>query len=387
MNIAHFGVYKPESANGVNKVIASLSKEQARHGNQVYIYSLDLNEDEIVNENKEGINIVHFKKLENKGFKLPKKFIEYIKNNKDNIDIIHLHSVYMPENCMLAKLVKKVGIRYIVTPHGGYNSKGIKKDIKSNIKKLVFDTLFEKKMLKEAFKIHALTHNEQACISAKVKNSNIFIQPNGIDKHYIDSLIDLNEDYLEKYNLVYKKYIVYCGRLDIQHKGIDLLIKSYSEAKRKKYIDKKLLIIGPTNDEKLINKINKLVDDNNISEDVIFTGALYGKEKINLIRNAAFFIQCSRWEGLPMGILEALTLRLPIVATKSTNLDYWFGRYEFGEIVEVEVNSIIEAIKNVNENIMYSQYITDIEEKATEMVTKEFNWEKISGMIVNEYKL
>lgn len=105
------------------------------------------------------------------------------------------------------------------------------------------------------------------------------------------------------------KIIIGVGRLTYQ-KGFDKLLDLWKKLKENKSLDKdwKLLIIGSGGDEdSLINKIR----ENNIEG---YTKIIPNTNEINYYyENASFFVMTSRYEGLPMTLIEAQSHGLPIV--------------------------------------------------------------------------
>ena len=178
MNIVHFTGYKKQNANGVDVIVAKLAKEQKKLGHKISFWTIDKSKNEISIEIVDGFEIVKFPehKLALKNFILNKSIKEYLSDIK--IDIFHLHSVYLPRNISIAILLNKLNIPYIVTPHGGYDINSRKKSIISNIKKSIFDILYEKKFLNRAKGIQALTEQEKKDIQRLSKNDNIFIITN-----------------------------------------------------------------------------------------------------------------------------------------------------------------------------------------------------------------
>ena len=123
------------------------------------------------------------------------------------------------------------------------------------------------------------------------------IIPQGVDEKY--------------FKITHKKpkYILYLSRLDIEQKGIDLLLKSYSlVAKKLKY---PLVIAGHGPDQK---KVNRLIKDLNLEEKVKLVGPVYGSNKYKLISEAVFVAFPSRHDELSLWALEAFASGLPIVA-------------------------------------------------------------------------
>ena len=101
------------------------------------------------------------------------------------------------------------------------------------------------------------------------------------------------------------KYALAVGRLE-KVKGFDLLIASW------KNIDANLVIIGSGKER---NKLNELIEQNNLSEKVKIIDAVKKEELLNYYRNASVLIISSRDEGGPRVALEALYLEIPVIST------------------------------------------------------------------------
>lgn len=103
------------------------------------------------------------------------------------------------------------------------------------------------------------------------------------------------------------KQIIAAGGLRTA-KGFDLLIDSFS-----KFHDKnkewKLLIYGDGDDRR---KLEKLVEEKGMKGYIKMPGST-NNIKAEMLKSS-FFVLPSRWEGMPMVILEALEVGLPIVA-------------------------------------------------------------------------
>ena len=101
------------------------------------------------------------------------------------------------------------------------------------------------------------------------------------------------------------KYALAVGRLE-KVKGFDLLIASW------KNICANLVIIGSGKER---NKLNELIEQNNLSEKVKIIDAVKKEELLNYYRNASVLIISSRDEGGPRVALEALYLEIPVIST------------------------------------------------------------------------
>ena len=101
------------------------------------------------------------------------------------------------------------------------------------------------------------------------------------------------------------KYALAVGRLE-KVKGFDLLIASW------KNICTNLVIIGSGKER---NKLNELIEQNNLSEKVKIIDAVKKEELLNYYQDASVLIISSRDEGGPRVALEALYLEIPVIST------------------------------------------------------------------------
>jgi glycosyltransferase involved in cell wall biosynthesis len=101
------------------------------------------------------------------------------------------------------------------------------------------------------------------------------------------------------------KTVISVGRLTAQ-KGFDLLIDAWHEISEEQRAEWKLLIIG---DKALLEK---KITGYHLENSVDLIGAT--KEVFAYFEQASVYCLSSRFEGLPMVLLEAMAFRLPIVA-------------------------------------------------------------------------
>jgi glycosyltransferase involved in cell wall biosynthesis len=115
-----------------------------------------------------------------------------------------------------------------------------------------------------------------------------------------------------KYFKIKKKrarFILYLGRLDINQKGIDLLLEAYSKAESK--IRYPLILAGHGPDE---SKIKKMIKRYKLTKKVHLLGGIKVKNKLKTFSQAHFFVVSSRHEGFCIAALEAIATGLPVVA-------------------------------------------------------------------------
>ena len=103
------------------------------------------------------------------------------------------------------------------------------------------------------------------------------------------------------------KTILCVGRLT-HVKGFDLLITAWARVAQQ-VPDWKIVIVGSGEDELMLKQMAK---DFAVEDSIVFAGQQ--KNMDQFYRQASFFCMSSRFEGLPMVLLEAQSYGLPIVA-------------------------------------------------------------------------
>lgn len=113
------------------------------------------------------------------------------------------------------------------------------------------------------------------------------------------------------------KYILYLGRIVPKKR----LIETIDFLSKNKWFDSGgFLVIAHTNDDnEYLQKVKTKIKQKSLFDRIKFEGKVVGPDKWKLILNANGFILLSESEGLPMTLLEADTLNVPIIYSKGCN--------------------------------------------------------------------
>jgi hypothetical protein len=99
----------------VDKTVYHLSKAQAAAGHRVHVFCLTAKESLSI----DGVTVRGFGPCRNP-FTLPVALKDAIEEAAP--DVVHLHSVFIPQNITLARWLREGQIAYVVTPNGGLAS-------------------------------------------------------------------------------------------------------------------------------------------------------------------------------------------------------------------------------------------------------------------------
>ena len=282
-------------------------------------------------------------------------------------DLVVVHEAY-GYGFQVQRLKRELrDIPYVIVPHGeltdGAQSKKAWKKRLGNF--LLFGSFFDR-----AEAIQCLSKQElETTHFGRCK----FIVPNGMNLPVVE-----NRQFREQ-----GLRFLYIGRLDAYHKGLDLLIEAVAKTKQWFIENKNLLdIYGPDLNGRYAN-VERLIKENNVDDVVRLHHEVTGKDKEQLLRNADVFVQTSRFEGMPMGVLEALSYGLPCLVTEGTNMADLVGKYNAGWCAKTDVNSIANAFQQVFEGVdgleMRSQ-------NAVQLIKENFLWEKVAEDAIREYE-
>jgi len=168
-------------------------------------------------------------------------------------------------------------------------------------------------------------------------------------------------------------YLLYLGTLQPK-KNLVRLIEAFNILNTKYKIQ--LLIAGKKG--WLYEKIFELVKEMRLEEKVIFPGFISEEEKPYLIAGAKAFILPSFYEGFGIPVLEAMSLGVPVIASKEGSLPEAGGKaVTYCDPYSVE--SMSEAIRKV----------LDLNEKQRDEIIKEgkrqtekFSWQKCAQKVL-----
>lgn len=217
------------------------------------------------------------------------KLISLIKRGKYNIVHVHL----FPANFFgsLASLFLPKNIKFIFSEHNVYNRRRSFKIFK----------ILDRFIYGGYYRI--------ICVSKQVQVALIEWLPKLKRKCVVISNAVSVPD-LSNWSTIKEYDILFVGRLT-KAKGVDILFRAIKILKEKYQMGIKAAVAG---EGYLEEELKELVKELGIGEEVEFLGVRRDIER--LMKSAKIFVLPSRWEGLPLTILEAMSSGVGIIAAR-----------------------------------------------------------------------
>lgn len=350
MVVLHIASIRNNKCNGVCVIVPEHVKAQSEYATVALI--------NITSERIKGIeNQLDY----NQKFKIAELPVPF-----NNPDIVVFHEAYRIEYLKISKDLRKLKVPYVIIPHGELSKEAQRKKW---FKKAVANILLFNKFIYGAAAIQCLSEKElEATKFGKIK----FVGTNGISIPSVKK---------EKFSDKGVKF-VFIGRLDAYHKGLDLMIEAVASIKE--YLVENncsFKIYGPDLFGRFDN-VKRLIREYDVENIIGLYHEVVGNEKIKVLLDSDVFIQTSRFEGMPMGILEAMSYGLPMVITEGTRLTETVRKYSAGYCAENNAESISEAIKSAVKGRR------DFGEMSTNALkaADDFKWSLIAAKAIEKYK-
>lgn len=169
------------------------------------------------------------------------------------------------------------------------------------------------------------------------------------------------------------EYFLHVGSLH-PRKNIPGLIKGFTEFKRKRGSDKKLLLAGP--EFWGLAEIRRAVKESPYKSDIVFTGRV-SQEDLNRIVSAAFCLcMVSFYEGFGIPLVEAMACEVPVLSSRSSALPEIGGNA--AHYIDPESSEdIANGLLKIEADPEYSKILIEngLQQK------EKFNWDRSAKLL------
>lgn len=342
---------------GIENYMFNLTRELAKLGHECIVWCESDHDEE---EDLDGVRVIYHKGPKSNiickpwcGLKATLRTVTGMKG----VDVIHYNAWpasiwnWIPRICGIPSLMEGHGIEWKSRKYGPKARKIVK--------------------FMEMVTAH-INHHLIMCSEGQVK---YFKEEYGKDSVCIPGAVNMpsaeaggTSDVLSRYGLEKNRYFLFMGRL-VKDKNPDCLINAFCKAKAAGW---KLVIAG--SNDALPEYVSYLHDLGKASDDVVFTGAVYGEDKARLYRDAYCFCLPSTVEGLSLVMMEAASYRLPVIASDIE------GNREFlkDDAIYVRPENEEDLVEALNYAIKHPEVLEDLKSVNYQKVVDNYTWDKVA---------
>jgi glycosyltransferase involved in cell wall biosynthesis len=275
-------------------------------------------------EQVEGIQIHIFGAKNQSKLQLPISFRNWVKKVDDKNSIFHLSHIYNLNNYLFGRLLTRLNIPFLITPHDSFVYTPDYRQNKPLVKRMyrdLFVNIFDKYVLDKAAVVHGIT---DMCSSYL--------------KHITSAPVSVVTNQVNDMNIpfdvsIIKPQVCFIGRFDIHGKGIDLALRAFQlfKADYDKSLEVYYTLIGPADAqatiarEQLCHSLGLIID-----QDVFFTGKISESDRNTILAESRVYMQLSRSEGFGLSIAQALSCYKPVITSTQVPIHGKITAYKAG---------------------------------------------------------
>jgi glycosyltransferase involved in cell wall biosynthesis len=293
---------------GTIRAVHELARAQAARGHDVHAFTTNVDGPGVSNVplgvpvNMEGVQVWYFPTGAGRRIYRSPAMGRALKAALPRFDIAHLHSVYLWPTAKAASMARRMGVPYVLTPHGMLAEDLIRR--KSAVVKRAWIAMFERRNVNEAAAVHVTANAEgDDLLKLGFKPRHIAVVPNGVEPPP-----ECNPPPAED-----KPYILFLGRINWK-KGLDRLIPAM------RHLPDAELIIAGNDEENYQPQMEALARETGVADRVRFTGPADDAQKWRLIAGARLLALPSYNENFGIVVLEAMAAGCPVVVTPEVGL-------------------------------------------------------------------
>ncbi len=216
-------------------------------------------------------------------------------------DLVHIHGVWNPIALAASRAARRMHVPYVLSTHGALHPSCMHD--RSGRKRAAL-TLGWRRMLAEARRVLCLNDEEAAQSDRIARVAVSTVLPNGVDLAAFGPVVPgafrrtLGRD-----------YFVFVGRLD-EVKGLGDLFDAFIEYRRRGGAAS-LVLVGPDWGER--PGLERRAAEAQLASEVVFTGPLYDRRKLEVLTDAIAFVHRPRYEGFGLAVVEAMACAAPAI--------------------------------------------------------------------------
>lgn len=367
-------------ANGVYKVARRLAAEQTAAGENAKIIFLREQGREIPNEPSDvamQVLTLAGRKVLGRRVSIDASILEAITAPGSGPVFFHIHAARQPLLWPLILRLRALKLPYAMTIHGRYSHVFDQNNRPMRRAPALYLQHVERHVLQGARFVQGVSAAECGLIRHIAPKARVRLVPNAAYSSRLEGVPNAPERAAPTANFPVFGFL---GRYEIEHKGLDLLIAGFA-AYRKAGGNGRLELVGtgPARE-----KIAAQAEAMGVAEFVSVNGPRFGAEKARTLAGWDYFVMPSRFEGVPIGALEAGLAGLPLIVSAETGLREHVA--SFGAGIGIEALTAEAVAQALEEAERHAADWAGMSAASHRMAVSMGDWTQIAAELVTLYQ-
>jgi glycosyltransferase involved in cell wall biosynthesis len=242
-----------------------------------------------------------------------------------------LNGIFHPSLFMLGRYLRKLGHAYVVAPHDPYHPQIFRKNAHL---KWPYWYLLERSLLRRSAAVQVLAAPHETWLRRLGVQVPVVVTPNGFEPEDLQSPLHWSDE-----NTPLK--LLYLGRMDAHHKGLDLLLRGLA---LKRDLNWQLLIQGRDAGDRVW--LETLAQELGLGDRVTFAGPT-PRPAVAVMAEHDVLCLTSRYDGFGLVALEALLTGRLVLVSQEAGIGEIVAASGAGVVVEPSPGAIARGVSQL----------------------------------------
>lgn len=378
--------YPFQDAGGPVVKVRALAQALARRGHQIAVLTADLGLSRYVKAGmkaercpwgwrarEDGIEITYLPTLaRHRTLTLNPRVLGFSRASLSQFDVAHFFGLYDALGPAAGYFCRRRGIPYLIEPMGMHRpiDRGFRR-------KMLWHRSIGRAFFRGAAQIVATSEMERArLVEDGVSREKIVIRLNGVDPG-MEGPLPPRGGFRQKWGIPSgEPLVLFLSRL-IPRKGADLTIEAFAQACP---ASGRLVIAGPEGEPGYRACLERRARECGAESRVIFSGALYGAEKLAALADADLFVLPSRYENFANAPAEAMACGVPVIVSDACGIASLLDG-QAGLVIPPRTDTLADALRKLLEDAPLRARLKE----GCRRVASQLSWESLAGQMESYY--
>jgi glycosyltransferase involved in cell wall biosynthesis len=249
-------------------------------------------------------------------------------------EVVHAYGLYNLLCPLAARQAQRRDTPFVIEPQGMATARAGNLTLKR-----LYHRSFTAYLLRVAASVIVTSPAEADDLRGAVSSDRLVIRRNGIDLNLFRSLPP-GDGFRSQFGIADSaRLALFVGRIS-PIKNLEMLVRAFAQAR---VPDSRLALVGPMLEPDYATHLRAVCSELAVSDAVLFTGPLYGQDKLTALAAADLFVLPSLFESFGNAAAEAVAAGLPILLTETCGIAPLIHN-RCGLAVPVSVDALAEGM-------------------------------------------